>query len=245
MIRLKCTVQYDGSNFFGYQIQPGMRSVQGCIQDVLTKICNEDIIIHSSGRTDALVHGIGQVFHFDTNRIIEISKWKRAINHYLPEDIYILDIVEVDGDFHSRYSAVKKEYHYKLSMNDYNSFNRNYVYQLNRQLDLNKVITASNIFIGEHDFASFCSYDQYGNTIRTIYSFEIISNEGFITFKIIGNGFRRYMVRHLVGGLIQVGLNRISIEQLKIMLDSKGKIKCLHKAKPQGLYLYKVYYEEE
>ena len=102
---------------------------------------------------------------------------------------------------------------------------------------------AAQIFVGEHDFASYCSYDQYGNTIRTIYQINIIEEDGIITFQLIGNGFRRYMVRHIVGGLIQVGAGRVSKEKLKELLDSCGEKKCLYKAKPQGLYLYEVYYE--
>ena len=102
---------------------------------------------------------------------------------------------------------------------------------------------AASIFIGEHDFASFCSYDQYGNTIRELYKILIEDNNGIITFTIVGNGFRRYMVRHIVGGLIQVGAKRITKKRLQELLDSKGKEKCLFKAKPQGLYLYEVFYD--
>jgi tRNA pseudouridine38-40 synthase len=104
---------------------------------------------------------------------------------------------------------------------------------------------AAKIFIGEHNFASYCSYDQYGNTIRTLYQFDISEENGIITFKVIGNGFRRYMVRHLVGGLIQVGAKRVTKEKLLEMLESEGEKKCLFKAKPQGLYLYDVYYEDK
>ena len=104
---------------------------------------------------------------------------------------------------------------------------------------------AAKIFIGEHNFASFCCYDQYGNTIRSLYHFDIEDKDGIITFRLIGNGFRRYMVRHLVGGIIQVGAKRIQKEQLLEMLESCGQKKCLFKAKPQGLYLQEVYYEED
>ena len=131
----------------------------------------------------------------------------------------------------------------KLSTKEYNPFDTNYIYQYNRPLDLQLMKEAAQIFVGEHDFASYCSYDQYGNTIRTIYQINIIEEDGIITFQLIGNGFRRYMVRHIVGGLIQVGAGRVSKEKLKELLDSCGEKKCLYKAKPQGLYLYEVYYE--
>lgn len=243
MVRVKCIVSYDGSKFYGFQIQNKLRTVQGEIQKALKKICEEEVTIHASGRTDAKVHGNKQVFHFDTSRQMPEKQWKRAINHFLPNDIYILDSLFVSEDFHSRYSATKKEYHYLLSTNEYSPFETNYIYQYGRQLDLELMKDAASIFIGEHDFASFCSYDQYGNTIRELYKILIEDNNGIITFTIVGNGFRRYMVRHIVGGLIQVGAKRITKKRLQELLDSKGKEKCLFKAKPQGLYLYEVFYD--
>lgn len=243
-MRVKCVVTYDGSQFHGFQIQNKQRTVQGEIQKALKKINEEDVVIHASGRTDAKVHAVHQVFHFDTKKQLPENQWKRAINHFMPNDIYILDVKYVDEDFHSRYSAKKKEYRYYLSMNEYNPFETNYIFQYGRQLDIQLMQKASSIFLGEHDFASYCSYDQYGNTIRTLYSFDIEEENGIVTFTLVGNGFRRYMVRHLVGGLIQVGAKRISREILLEMLESCGKKKCLFKAKPQGLYLQEVYYEE-
>ena len=243
MVRVKCIVSYDGSKFYGFQIQNKLRTVQGEIQKALKKICEEEVTIHASGRTDAKVHGNKQVFHFDTSRQMPEKQWKRAINHFLPNDIYILDTLFVSEDFHSRYSAAKKEYHYLLSTNEYSPFETNYIYQYGRPLDLELMKDAASIFIGEHDFASFCSYDQYGNTIRELYKILIEDNNGIITFTIVGNGFRRYMVRHIVGGLIQVGAKRITKKRLQELLDSKGKEKCLFKAKPQGLYLYEVFYD--
>ena len=245
MVRVKCIVSYDGSKFYGFQIQNKLRTVQGEIQKALKKICEEEVTIHASGRTDAKVHGNKQVFHFDTSRQMPEKQWKRAINHFLPNDIYILDSLFVSEDFHSRYSAVKKEYHYLLSTNEYNPFETNYIYQYGRPLDIELMQQAAKIFIGEHDFASFCSYDQYGNTIRTIYKIDITNENGIVKFILTGNGFRRYMVRHIVGGLIQVGAKRIDQARLQELLDSKGEKKCLFKAKPQGLYLYEVSYDED
>ena len=244
-MRVKCIVSYDGSDFHGFQVQNKQRTVQGEIQKALKKINEEEVIIHASGRTDAKVHAIHQVFHFDTKKELPAIQWKRAINHFMPNDIYVLDACYVDEDFHSRYSAKKKEYRYKLNMNEYNALETNYVYQYGRPLDLELMRDAAKIFIGEHNFASFCSYDQYGNTIRTLYSFDIEEKDGIVTFILKGNGFRRYMVRHLVGGIIQIGARRISKEILKEMLDSCGEKKCLFKAKPQGLYLQEVFYEED
>lgn len=243
-MRVKCIVSYDGSEFHGFQVQEKYRTVQGEIQKALKKINQKEVIIHASGRTDAKVHAVHQVFHFDTEKELPETQWKRAINHFMPNDIYILDAKYVEEDFHSRYSAAKKEYHYLLSTDEYSPFQTNYIYQYGRPLDVELMRDAASLFIGEHDFASFCSFDQYGNTIRTLYSLDIEEKDGLITFKLVGNGFRRYMVRHLVGGLIQVGSKRISREILSQMLESCGKKKCLFKAKPQGLYLQEVYYEK-
>ncbi len=243
-MRVKCIVSYDGSKFHGFQVQEKERTVQGEIQKALKKINETETIIHASGRTDAKVHAVHQVFHFDTQKELPVQQWKRAINHFMPNDIYILDASYVDENFHSRYSAVKKEYRYYLNTKEYNPFETNYIFQYGRPLDINLMREAAQIFLGEHNFASFCSYDQYGNTIRILYSFDIEDNDGIIMFRLTGNGFRRYMVRHLVGGIIQVGAKRISIDVLSEMLESCGEKKCLFKAKPQGLYLQEVYYEE-
>ncbi|MEG0366186.1 MAG: tRNA pseudouridine(38-40) synthase TruA [Coprobacillus sp.] len=243
-MRVKCIVSYDGSDFHGFQVQDKHRTVQGEIQKALKKINEKNVIIHASGRTDAKVHAVHQVFHFDTEKELPETQWKKAINHFMPNDIYILDAQYVDEDFHSRYSAKKKEYRYLLSTNEYSPFETNYIYQYGRPLNIDLMKDAASLFIGEHNFASFCSYDQYGNTIRTLYSLDITEENGIIIFKLVGNGFRRYMVRHLVGGLIQIGAKRISKEILSQMLESCGEKKCLFKAKPQGLYLQEVYYEE-
>ena len=241
---VKCIVSYDGSKFHGFQVQDNQRTIQGEIQKALKKINEKEVIIHASGRTDAKVHAVHQVFHFETNKNLPEQQWKRAINHFMPNDIYILDAKYVADDFHSRYSAKRKEYRYYLNTKEYDPFETNYIFQYGRELDVELMQEAAKIFLGEHNFASYCSYDQYGNTIRTLYEFNITQKEGVITFQLIGNGFRRYMVRHLVGGLIQVGAKRITKERLLEMLESCGEKKCLFKAKPQGLYLQEAYYEE-
>ena len=243
MVRIKCKVSYDGSKFYSFQVQNKERTIQGEIQKALKNICQSEVIIHASGRTDAKVHAKAQIFHFDTTKQMPSNKWKMAMNPFLPNDIHILECEEVDENFHSRYSAVQKEYRYYLSTNEYSPFETNYIYQYNRSLDLQLMQEAAKLFIGKHDFASYCSYDQYGNTIRTIYKFEVNEKNGIVEFIVRGDGFRRYMVRHLVGALIQIGAHRFTINQAKARLESCGKEHILFKAKPQGLYLYQVDYE--
>ena len=243
-MRIKCIVAYDGTLFHGWQIQPNVRSVQEEIQKALYKITHEEIVIHSSGRTDAHVHARNQVFHFDTSKELPEKQWIRAINHFLPEDVYIKDSFIVDESFHARYSAVAKEYHYLLSTNEYNPFMRNYIYQYPYgKLDLEIMQSASKVFIGEHDFGAYCVYDHLGTTTRTLFDFEIEEENGLFTFILKGNGFRRYMVRHIVGGIIQVGAHRKDIPFLENLLLYPDK-KCLFKAEPQGLYLERVFYND-
>ena len=241
-MRVKCIVSYDGSQFHGFQVQPTLRTVQGEIQDALKKITQEDIIIHGSGRTDAGVHAISQVFHFDTSKHLPEKQWKRAINHFMPRDIYIKDSFIVDEDFHSRYSASWKEYRYYLSMQEYDPIQANYVCQLGRPLDVKLMQKTAAYYIGCHNFASFCAADPYGNTYRTVYEVEISEDHQQLCFRFKGDGFRRYMVRYMVGALIRVGLHKMDPLQVKEMVDSAGAIQCLHKAKAEGLYLYHVGY---
>ncbi len=244
MVRVKCLVSYDGSGFYGFQIQPNHRTVQGVIQEALKKITQTEITIHASGRTDAGVHARGQVFHFDSPKELPEKQWIRAINHFMPSDIHIIDSWNVDDDFHSRYSASWKEYHYYLNMGEYDPIQCKYIAQLNRQLDVKKMREASKVLLGCHNFASFCAKDPYGNTFRTIYTIDIIEDGDILKFRFVGDGFRRYMVRYLVGSLIRVGNGRWTKEDIKKLVDSGGKIQCLHKAEAEGLYLYQVGYGE-
>ena len=227
-MRIKCIVTYDGTHFYGWQIQPDKRTVQEEIQKAIYKITHEEVTIHSSGRTDAGVHAVGQVFHYDINK-----------------EIYIKDSFIVDESFHARYSAKKKEYRYLVSTKPYNPIERLYVYQHNRPLDIEAMRECAKIFLGEHDFASFCVFNGLGDTIRVIETIDIQEEDGIVTMRFVGNGFRRYMVRLISGALIQVGSHWRTKEFVEDLLNSKGKKKCLFKAKPEGLYLQEVYYEED
>ena len=216
-MRIKCIVTYDGTHFYGWQIQPDKRTVQEEIQKAIYKITHEEVTIHSSGRTDAGVHAVGQVFHFDINKEIPEKQWIRALNNFLPDDIYIKDSFIV----------------------------RFYVYQHNRPLDIEAMRECAQIFLGEHDFASFCVFNGLGDTIRVIETIDIQEEDGIVTMRFVGNGFRRYMVRLISGALIQVGSHWRTKEFVEELLESKGNKKCLFKAKPEGLYLQEVYYEED
>ncbi len=242
MVRVKCVVKYDGRDFYGFQVQNKQRTVQGEIQKAIRNVTNEDIVIHGSGRTDRKVHANGQVFHFDSEKDFDDATWKRAINHFLPSDIYIVEANVVDDDFHARYSAKSKTYYYLINTQEYEPLSTNYVYQYNRPLDIELMKEAAILFLGEHNFIAFCANDEDKDTIRLIEEINIANNDGVIRIEFKGDGFLRYMVRFMVGTLIFIGNKRITKNYIIDLFASNGSKQCLYRAKPQGLYLDKVFY---
>lgn len=243
MIRYKCIVSYDGTMFHGFQVQTNLRTVQEEIENVLKIICKKKITIYPSGRTDTGVHAYGQVFHFDTEIDMPERNMQNAINSRLPRDIYIRNVEKVNQDFHARFSSIRKEYHYLIGLDEYNPLRKNYVfYSPYKNFDIDKMIEASEIFIGEHDFKSFTKNHKIENTIRTIYSIEFVKTEDTLTIKFIGNGFLHNMVRILVAMLFEVALNKISKKELKTILERKNRVYAPKIAPANGLYLYEVKY---
>lgn len=244
-MRYKCTVSYDGTNFHGFQVQPNLRTVQEEIEKVLKIICKKEMVIYPSGRTDTGVHAYGQVFHFDTE--IEMGEWnmQNAINSRLPRDIYIKKVEKVSEDFHARFSSKKKEYHYYIGLDEYNPLRKNYCYYPSyKKFDIDKMIDASKIFIGEHDFKSFTKNHKIENTIRTIYSIEFEKTSDTLIIKFVGNGFLHNMVRILVAMIFMVGIGKLSKDDLKSILEKKNRVYAPKIAPANGLYLFEVKYEE-
>lgn len=242
-MRYKCTVSYDGTLFHGFQVQTNLRTVQEEIENVLKVICKKNITIYPSGRTDTKVHALGQVFHFDTD--IDMGEWnmQNAINSRLPRDIYIKEVEKVNDDFHARFSAHKKEYHYLIALDEYNPLKQNYLYYPSyKNYDIELMKEASKIFIGTHDFKSFTKNHSIDNTIRTIYSIDFCIEQNILTIKFVGNGFLHNMVRILVAMLFMVGINKTSKEKLQSILEAKNRQLAPKIAPANGLYLYKVYY---
>lgn len=241
-MRYKAIVQYDGTNFHGFQTQNNLRTIQQEIEQVLLIICKKKITIHSSGRTDTGVHALGQVFHFDTEIAMQEWQMKNAINSRLPRDIYIKEVEIVDDSFHARYSVHKKTYKYVINLNEYNPLKQNYCYYYKYKLDISKMMEASKIFIGEHDFKSFTKNHITENTIRTIYdiTFDIKDNEVSIYFT--GNGFLHNMIRIIVAMLIEVGNERLTFQELENILKQKNRTLAPKLAPANGLYLVNVEY---
>ena len=244
MKRIMCTVKYDGSKFVGYQIQPKGRTVQREIERALKKICKTETATHAAGRTDSGVHALGQVFHFDSQIDMEASRYKMAFNSILPRDIYIVESKEVDSDFHARFHAVSKEYHYRLSTNEHDPLWCDYIHYHRRKLDIEKMKEAATYFLGTHDFTSFTNNMGNIDKQRTIYKSEIIvHSDGEYTFKFVGSGFLKYMVRIMVGTLLSVGVCKINPEEIPMIIAAKDRNFAGPTAKSEGLYLHSVHFD--
>ena len=172
------------------------------------------------------------------------SDYEKAFNSLLPDDIYVKKVEEVNLSFHSRYSAKSKEYRYLVNEGEYNVLEKDYVLQFNRKLDLDKMIEASKLFLGEHDFMNFCASEEekVKDYIRVIDSIEIKRFNGKLEFTLKGSGFLRYMVRMIVAILIEIGLGRKSVSFINDRLDKKEKNRSNYKVDACGLYLVKVNY---
>lgn len=232
---------YNGSKFNGYQKQVDKRTVQGDIENVLSIIFNEKISVVASGRTDAGVHAYNQCLHFDSTKELDFDKLRFSLNSML-KNIYIKELYNVPNDFHARYDVKKKEYLYKINVGEFDPIYEEYIYQYNKDLDISKMILASKILIGEHDFRSFTSLDYEKNCIRTIYSIDIKKIDDIIYIDFIGNGFLKYMIRNITGLLIEVGSSKRDLSEVSSILESRDRKVAGICAPSNGLYLVDVKY---
>jgi tRNA pseudouridine38-40 synthase len=241
------TFSYDGTNFNGYQKQPRMRTVQKVMEDALKEINGgKNVSICASGRTDAGVHAINQKAHFEMDKKIICDKLLKGINSLLPDDIYVKKIEEISGDFHARFSAIGKEYIYKINMGEYNPIERNYVYQYNNRLDINEMERGLKYLEGEHNFKSFTkTNDEIVDYVRTISQTSIVRDSkdiNKITITFVGTGFMRYMVRNMVGLLIEIGEGKRKAEEIIEILKHEDRTFAGKTAPACGLYLRNVFY---
>lgn len=247
MRKYKCTISYDGTNFYGYQIQPNKRTVQGEIEKVLTRMHKgKDIRIYSSGRTDTGVHAKGQVIHFTSDLEIPEANWKKALNAQLPEDLYVHLVEAVDDSFHARFSATAKEYRYFILLSDERDvFLRNYRYMTSETFDFEMMEAACKVFVGTHDFTAFSSARSTvkGDKIRTLYEVAFEKNDNELVFILRGNGFLYHMVRIIVSVLLDAGRGRVTPEEIAAMFTTKSRGAIGKTLPPQGLFLWQVMYD--
>ena len=243
-MRFLIKFSYDGTLYNGYQTQPGLTTIQECLENALTKINNgKKTTITSTGRTDKGVHALCQYGHADIDVNITEKKLKRAMNSNLPDDIHVIETQIVEDDFHARYNVKEKEYQYIINVGEYNPLERNYVFQYNYQLNLEAMADAIKVFVGKHDFRAFVTDNkEKENCIRTIFyaSIERKCDKIIITFR--GDGFLRYQIRNMVGILIKVGENKISTKDVEKILESKDRTVGGKTAPGEGLYLTNVKY---
>lgn len=242
MRNIRLNIAYDGSPFFGFQIQPNVPTIQGVLETALSDITKENIEVIGSGRTDAGVHAINQVVNFKTNSKIPTDKLVLALNSLLPDSIIVKSAEDVPLDFHARFSARSRSYIYLIYTSPYPSpFLRNYTWYLKEKPHIDRISGVLDIFKGEKDFTSFSKSNGEGS-IREIYDISLIDKDPFLILYIKANGFLRGMVRLIVRTLVDVGYGALEREDIISILESKrrGLIKGI--APPGGLYLYSVEY---
>lgn len=246
-MRFFMTFSYDGSKYNGYQKQPKVKTIQGELEKALKKInSNKAVSVVASGRTDAGVHAYNQSAHFDMDTDITPQKLKQALNSLIPDDIYIKNIYIADKDFHARFDVKAKEYIYKINTGHYNPIEKDYVFQYNKKLDIPEMERALKYIEGTHDFQSFVKIDEEKDDyVRTIVQTSLIrdiKNVNMITISLLGTGFMRYMVRNIVGMLIEVGEGKYKSEDIISILEAKDRKKAGMCAPACGLYLKDVFY---
>lgn len=231
-------VSYDGSKFYGFQRQKNLKSVQGEIENKLSTLLSEEIKIKGAGRTDRGVHAKGQYLHFDSNKVDSCSRLKKLLNRSL-SDIKVKKLYSVNEDVHSRFSVRKKHYMYKISFNikDYDSSYKVFY----KKLNIKSMKDASKMFLGVHNFQNFVSGTR-DNYDCIIYKIKFVRRFKSLTIHFYGKSFYRYMVRNMVGALVDVGKGRATEKDISRLLMSEKTDKVLSTAPAEGLTLVNIYY---
>ncbi|MGB8658612.1 MAG: tRNA pseudouridine(38-40) synthase TruA [Candidatus Zixiibacteriota bacterium] len=239
---IKLEIEYDGTNFHGWQVQPKLRTVQGEIEDRINTILSQQAKLVGSGRTDVGVHALGQVANFQTESRLGVETIRKALNGLLPEDIVIRNADEVDLDFNARYSARSRVYSYRICVGR-TAIPRRYVWEVLYSLNLDRLLQATCEIEGEHDFSSFCvaASAKDNNTCRIISAFWEMRDKELI-FRIEADRFLHTMVRSLVGTLIEVGRGYFSDAEFVDIMKSKDRRKAGPTAPARGLCLVEVKY---
>ena len=245
MKRIKLVVAYDGTNYHGWQVQPREITIEGVLNEALTALMGEEIQVIGASRTDAGVHARGNVAVFDTESRIPGEKFSYALNQRLPEDVIIQDSCEVKADFHPRHCECRKTYEYTIlnrtfPLPEY----RNTAFFCYGDLDVERMDQAAKQFVGEHDFAAFCSAGaQVQSTVRTIYSATVEREQPeVIRIRIRGNGFLYNMVRIIAGTLLEVGRGNLEVSKIADIIASKDRANAGPTAPAKGLKLMQIEY---
>lgn len=265
MKNFKLVIEYDGTDFCGWQIQASGRTVQGEIEKALSKMTRKHVRVNGSGRTDAGVHALAQVAAFRCETRLTPDTFFSGLNSLLPDDIAILSCEAVPGKFHPRFDACAKTYIYRIrNCNVPSAICRKHFWHIKRPLDIDAMNTAIRNIKGTHDFKAFENTGSpRSHTVRTVYEASVhagtqqdrasadvgrihrLPAHGMITIRITANGFLRYMVRNIVGTIVEVGLSKISPETFAVIKEKKDRNLASATAPPHGLFLHSVHYDPE
>lgn len=243
----RLTIEYLGTPYAGWQIQPDQPTVQQTIQECLTRMVTRPVTVTASGRTDAGVHAVGQVAHFKAETAITAEKFQDALNSMLPDSITIHECRTSDDDFHARFDAKRKRYTYRIINRPLApAVNADTFWQIRNPLNIAAMKTAAAHLVGTHDFKAFeGTGSPRATTVRTMDEACVHDHgDGLITLTFCGSGFLKFMVRNLVGTLVDVGLSRTTPDAFKGILESCNRAKAGATAPPQGLFLVRVEYDD-
>ena len=242
----KLVLQYDGTKYDGWQKQGNTsRTIQGKLEQVLSRLTGEQVEVHGAGRTDAGVHAKGQTASVRLSGAYHPEELKAQMNRYLPEDIEVLEVNAVPERFHSRLNVVGKTYAYRLTVDGgKHVFERRFLYLYGKPLDTRAMKRAAEYFAGSHDFKSFCSNKRMKkSTVRTVESIRFQEEDGILTITFTGDGFLYHMIRIMVGTLLEVGEGKRRPESMQAILDAKDRQAAGPLAPAEGLTLEEVFYE--
>jgi len=245
-MRLALGVEYNGTHFHGWQLQEeGVRTVQGEIERALSIVANHPVRVFCAGRTDAGVHAIEQVIHFETDAVRSDKSWVFGCNVNLPHDVNVLWVKKVSDDFHARFDAIARSYEYRILNTEVrSSLNSDFVLWEPRKIDLEKFKEAAKILVGEHDFSSFRGHlCQAKSPIKNIEFIDIDMRESLIIINIKSNAFLHHMVRNIVGTLLKVGRMEEKPSWVEEVLGKKDRKFAGPTARPEGLYFKKAFYK--
>lgn len=245
MRNIKLVIEYDGTNYHGWQVQPNALTVQEVIEKKIEVMTKEQVCLIASGRTDAGVHALGQVANFKTSSQIPEEGFCRGLNSLLPPDIIIRSAEEVDLDFHAQFWAKKKTYRYFILNRELPSaIYRNYAWHLPTSLNVLEMQKAAGALLGRHDFSSFQAADpDQADPVREVFRAEwSMKKQTLLCFTVEADGFLKHMVRNIVGTLVEVGKGKVSQEEFKRIFQARDRRQARITAPPQGLFLLKVEY---
>jgi tRNA pseudouridine38-40 synthase len=247
MRRLKLTVSYDGTEYHGWQVQPGLPTIQAAVQQVFAEIEGRAVHVTGSGRTDAGVHALAQVASVDMENPIPIENLRRAANRLLPPDIRVTDIAEAAPDFHPRFDAVRKTYEYRIFRAEIcPPFERRYVTQHPFPLHEEEMIAVAPLLEGEHDFAAFAASDERdelgASKVRTVFCSKLSRAPDRLIYRVTGSGFLKHMVRNIVGVLFEVGKENVDRAGFVARLEPGSRFPPGPTAPARGLFLVSVDY---